>query len=126
MKFRKRRNEKQMASNPKDFQATPWSHSGKVDKSGPSKPLKHNATRPHTPAPTSMDHFKPTPKSGQGYKAFGHTGTAMGEPYAKSSDRTEMKSGMEMPAKIKKSKPEVAVQPKKWHKKGKYDMTSPS
>jgi hypothetical protein len=106
--------------NPKDFQATPWSHNAKVDKSGPNKNLSAHG-RPEASA-TSMDHFKPTPKSGEGYKAFGHGGTNMGMPNPMSSDRKEMKpSGMSMPSKIDKSEPKVPAEPAKWHKRG-YNM----
>lgn len=112
--------------NPKDFQVTPWSHKALNDKSGPSKELVHNATRPDTVAPTSMNHFKPTPHSGTGYKELGHTGNmGIGNPRAMSSDRSEMKPTMNMskPAQVMKSMPDVPKDHVKWHKSGKYDMS---
>lgn len=109
--------------NPKDWQATPHNYHGKNDKSGGTHwdNPKKNGDRPHTVAATSHSHFAPTPISSDGYKKLGNKSTMMGAPYAKSSDRTEMKSGMGMPAVTKKSKPDVAADPKSWKRKN-YTM----
>jgi hypothetical protein len=114
--------------NPKDFQVTPWSHNGKVDKSGPSKPLVHNATRPLTPAPTGMDHYKPVPKSGAGHPGLGNGGHEnIGNPYAMSSDRSEMPTNMKgMHPPTDKSEPVPPRDVKKWHKSGRYNMGVPA
>ena len=110
-----------MALNPKGWSgATPWSAKGKVAKSGPDKELKHNATRPLTPAATSMDHFQKVPKSGAGHSGLGNGGHEnIGNPYAMSSDRSEMPTNsMGQPSKIDKSEPTVPKDHVKWHKRG--------
>lgn len=110
-----------MAMNPKDFQATPWSHNGKIDKSGPNKNLSAHG-RPNIVPATPIDHFKAVPFSGEGHKALGQTAhQGIGNPYAMSSDRSEKNSGFSKPSTIAKSKPEVPSDPVKWHKK--YDMS---
>jgi hypothetical protein len=95
--------------NPKEFKATPWSHSGKIDKSGPSKELVHNATRPWSGA-TPMSHFKPTKHSGS---------EGIGNPSG--VNKAEMKSSMAMPAANKGPYHKGIGNPKeptKWHKRG--------
>jgi hypothetical protein len=116
-----------MAKNPKDFMATPWTHSGKVAKSGPDKPLVHNGTRPDTVMPTPMSHFKKVPLSGDGHPGLGNSANSnIGNPYAMSSDRSELPvSGPEMQPATMKSKTMVPREVKKWHKKG-YSMEAPA
>src|SRR6267142_6555236 len=89
--------------------ATSWDHKGLNDKSGPNKNLSAHG-RPTEVKPTSMDHFKPTPRSGEGYAALGHTGTQMGEPYAMSSDRSE-KPVLSKAGKNDKSEPKPPAEP---------------
>lgn len=102
--------------NPKKFSgATSNDYKKVIDRSHPNKEMKHNGTRKQGTA-TSMDRFAPTKPSGY---------DGMGQPYAKSSDRSEKQTSMTHFEPTKHSKPGVPVEPKKWHKKG-YDMTSPS
>jgi hypothetical protein len=103
--------------NPKTFSgATPFSHFKPVDKSHTgTKDLVHNGTR--TEQKTPWTHSGKVEKSGY---------EGMGMPYAKSSDRTESMTPMSHFKKIDKSMPAVPVAAKKWHKKGKYDMTLPT
>lgn len=111
-----------MAMNSKKFMgATPWSHDGKIDKSGPMKELKHNATRPTMVKATSMSHFKATPMSGDGHMGLGNKSTMMGMPKAKSSDRTEMMTPMNHFKPTKHSGPMAPKEPKSWKRKG-YNM----
>ncbi len=78
--------------------------------------LAHNDTRPWS-GPTPHTHSKPTKHSGY---------SGMGNPRAKASDRTEQLTPVTHFKKNEKSMPGVPVTPVKWHKKNKYDMTSPS
>lgn len=106
--------------------STPWSASGKVDKSGPDKNLSAHGRKEGKA--TGMEMQGPTPKSGSGYKALGHMGNeGIGNPMAMSSDRSEMKANMSMskPSRIEKSATMVPKNPVKWHKKG-YDMSVPA
>lgn len=102
--------------NPKTFEATPMSRFKVNDKSHTgSGDLKHNDTR--TEKMTPWNHSGKVEKSGY---------EGMGAPRAKASDRTEMKTSSTHFKPTPHSKPGVPAAPKKWHRKNKYDMTSPS
>jgi hypothetical protein len=112
--------------NPKQFAPTPWTWHGRNDKSGPDKNLSAHG-RPTNVKATGMQMQGPTPRSGEGYKALGHTGTQMGEMYAVSSDRSEMPTNkMGMHPAIDKSEPKPAKDPQKWHKQSRYSLTVPA
>lgn len=102
--------------NPKSFSgATANDFKRVIDKSATgSGDLKHNGTRPWKGA-TSADHFKPTKKS--------VTGTSDSLP---GTARSEMQTSMTHFKPTPVSKPGVPADAKKWHRKGRYDMTSPS
>lgn len=100
--------------NPTEFAPTPYNYSKPIDKSHPAKEMKHNATR--TSSATPFSHFKPVGKSG-------HDG--IGQPYAKASDRDEMKTSPTHFKPVGPSSPDAPRQVKKWHKRG-YDMSLPT
>lgn len=108
--------------NPKDFQATPYTRFQPTDKSHTgTKELQHNGTRKEKM--TSPTHYKATPAD-EAINAI----PASTKTHPKLAVRMPMSSGYVGDGKqmaTSHSKPEVPVQPKKWHRKG-YSLTLPT